>query len=245
VRVRPPTILDDSLTLGRPSPVRRAACAAAAALLAMLLVPVPAVGQGGPDPIPVPAGAAVTRPEQFVGVWAYNAEDSRNIATGRPERGPRGGAAARPLVPRAPVPARGADSGDQRAPVFGPSPEMLRENRDLSRDLLEIAETLTFAVADGSVTITDDLGRALTYPTDNERERYRLGASAFQARVRWEDGRLRRDIEGTFGFRLSETYFLSPDAERLFVIIRVGAAARGRPQAGVDRVYDRTRPEEQ
>jgi hypothetical protein len=121
----------------------------------------------------------------------------------------------------------------------------LRENRDLTRDLLEIAETLEFAVTDDAVTITDDLERSRTYPTDNSRRRYRLGASEFFARVRWEDGRLRRDIEGSFGFRMTETYFLSPDANRLFVIIRVGEAARNRPQAGVDRVYDRISPEDQ
>jgi hypothetical protein len=187
--------------------------------------------------------AAVARPGQFAGLWGYNSEDSRNIATGRPERGPRGSAPPRSIVTRPAPTAEAADAARQSP--FAPSPFTLRENRDLTRDLLEIAETLEFAVTDDAVTITDDLERSRTYPTDNSRRRYRLGASEFFARVRWEDGRLRRDIEGSFGFRMTETYFLSPDANRLFVIIRVGEAARNRPQAGVDRVYDRISPEDQ
>jgi hypothetical protein len=215
----------------------------AAAWLAMTAT-LGVVAQQRPDPIPVPAGVPPARPDQFIGVWDYNSEDSRNIATGRPERGAPGSAPPRPVVPRtAPATREGAD--DARAQPFAPSPQMLRENRDLSRDLLEIAETLTFTVAADAVTIVDDLGRERTYPTDNERQRYRLGASEFSARVRWQEGRLIREIEGTFGFRMTETYFLSPDANRLFLIIRVGEARRGRVQAGVDRVYDRFNPEEQ
>ncbi len=189
-----------------------------------------------------PASAAL--PEQFAGVWTYNSADSRNIATGRPERGPRGAAPPRPIVARPAAPATTDAPDASRQSPFAPSPHMLRENRDLTRDLLEIAETLAFAVSDDTVMITDDLGRERSYPSDNRRQRYRLGASEFFARVRWEDGRLRRDIEGSFGFRMTETYFLNPEASRLFVIIRVGEASRGRPQTGVDRVYDRVSAEE-
>lgn len=205
------------------------------------------LAQEPPDPLPADAASGGTsRPDQFAGQWLYNSEDSRNIATGRPERGPRGSAPPRPVLPRAPAAGRGAGAVDtDRTSPFSPSPAMIRENRDLARDLLEIAETLTFGVSDEVVTITDDLDRARTFPTDNSRERYRLGASEFWARVRWEEGRLRRDIEGSYAFRLTETYLLSADASRLFVIIRVGSPARGRPRSGVDRVYDRIVPEEE
>jgi len=190
------------------------------------------------DPPPVPAGQAAT-PGQFVGVWEYSSVDSVNRATGRPERGPRGTAPPRAPVTRPAPAARGGDGDAPQSSPFALSPQMMRENRDLTRDMLEIAETLTFAVSDESVTITDDLGRSWTYPTDNRRERYRIAASEFFARVRWEEGRLLREIEGRFGFRMTETYFLSPNANRLFVIIRIGDQARGRLQAAVDRVYDR------
>jgi hypothetical protein len=215
----------------------------AAGLLAVAQAPAAVTAQERPDPIPAPAGASASRPEQFAGLWDYNSEDSRNIATDRPERGAPGSAPPRPIVPRAAPASRDGDDIDRASP-FAPSPQMLRENRDLSRDLLEIAETLMFAVSADAVTITDDLGRARTYPTDNQRQRYRLGASEFNARVRWDEGRLLREIDGMFGFRMTETYFLSPDASRLFLIIRVGEPRRGRPQAGVDRVYDRVNPEE-
>jgi hypothetical protein len=213
--------------------------------LAWLPASMPVVSaQQATDQVPPPENTGPMRPERFAGTWAYSSEDSRNIATGRPERGAPGTAPPRPIVPRpAPVARDGAEQ--ERASPFAPSPQMLRENRDLSRDLLEIAETLTFVITPDAVAITDDLGRERTYPTDNRRERYRLGASEFNARVRWDEDRLLREIEGSFGFRMTETYYLSPDASRLFLIIRVGEASRGRPQAGINRVYDRIESEGQ
>jgi hypothetical protein len=209
----------------------------AAGLVFVLVASTAVITQERPGLPPVGVDAPEGSLEDFVGLWEYDSEDSRNVATGQPERGPRGSAAPRPIIPR-PSPARETPS-DERDSPFALSPQMLRENRDLSRDLLEIAETLEFAVTADAVTITDDLGRTLTFPTDNSRERHRLGAVEFHARVRWEEGRLLKAIEGSYGFRMTETYFVSPDAARLFVIIRVGDSSRGRRQVGIDRVYDR------
>jgi hypothetical protein len=50
---------------------------------------------------------------------------------------------------------------------------------------------------------------------------------------------MRKSIEGIYGFRMSETYFLSPDGRRLFVMVRVGQPRRDAPQVGFNRVYDR------
>jgi len=238
---RPLAVIDGRRARGTPLGAT-AVSFCAAALLALL--PPAALAQQRPDPIPAPAGGPAMRPEQFAGTWDYNSEDSRNIATGRPERGAPGSAPPRPIVPRAATATRDGNTNDGRNSPFASSPQLMRENRDLSRDLLEIAEILTFVVTPDAVTITDDLDRERTFPVDNRRRRYRLGASEFSARVRWDAGRLLREIEGTFGFRMTETYFLSPDASRLFVIIRVGEPTRGRAPAGVDRVYDRVNPEE-
>lgn len=181
----------------------------------------------------------VHRHDEFAGVWDYNAEYSINIVTGRPEQNPRGAPPPRAFVaPSSPIdPA--VDGGGPPATPFSPTAQAMREARDMARDLLEVPERLAFEVTDTAVTVTDDLGRSHTFPTDGRRERYRLGASEFSARVRWDGDRLRRDIEGTFGYRMSETYFLSPDASRLFVIVRVGDPGRGRRAPGFDRVYDR------
>ena len=203
-------------------------------------------GQSLPE-VSETAPMSVLRPGQFEGVWDYIPSESVNVATGRPEQSPRNATQRPPVVRRPPPPAAAADADvaasrgreTPRATPFGPTPEMLRENRDMTRDLLEVPETLTIAISDASVTFTDDLDRTRVYPTDGRRERYRIGASEFQARVQWDGNRLRKDIDGAFGFRMSETYFLSPDANRLFVIIRVGEPVRGRPLTGFDRVYDR------
>lgn len=127
----------------------------------------------------------------------------------------------------------------ERVDPLGPTPEMIRANRSASRDLLEVPEGLTIAVSDDSVTFVDDLMRQRTYPTDGRKQRYQLGAARFDARVTWVGARLRKDIEAAYGLKMTETYFLSPDARRLFVIVRVGEPRPGAPVVGANRVYDR------
>jgi hypothetical protein len=197
-------------------------------------------------------------PASFAGVWDYNPEESINIQTGRPEQSPRsatqrggpgvGGTAAGGSGRRGPLTTGIPDaSGERRGGPggtsgIGPTAMMQREMRDLARDLLEVAETLSIAVAPETVTITDDLSRERTYNTDGRKQEHQLGAARFDVRTTWQDGQLRREIEGGFDFKMTETYFLSPDGRRMFVIIRVGEARRDRPQTGFDRVYDRVDP---
>ena len=50
---------------------------------------------------------------------------------------------------------------------------------------------------------------------------------------------LRKEIEGAYGFRMTETYFLSADGSRMFVVVRVGLQKKDSPIVGFDRVYDR------
>ena len=119
---------------------------------------------------------------------------------------------------------------------------MMREQRDMSRDLLEVAEQYTIALAGGAITFSDDLERERIYPLDGKKQKYRLGASDFDARMEWTGTQLRKRIEGSFGFRMTETYFLSPDGRRLFVIVRVGQPGRNRQLSGFNRVYDRIDP---
>lgn len=223
-------------------------------VLVVLIVLMAASGAAAPQDGPPAAdappdgpGALAPAPARFAGLWRYNEAHSIDTATGEPERGARGPAGPRvqPIErPRVMAGAGGLDEVLSDSP-FAPSPRAMREHRDMVRDLMEIAETLEFLVGEDAVTMTDDLGRERTYPTDDRPRAYRLGASEFRARTRWEGNRLHRTIEGTFGFRMTETYFLSPEADRLFIIMRVDAVSRGRPPLGADRVYDRVDPEDQ
>jgi hypothetical protein len=182
-------------------------------------------------------------PADFAGVWMYNAHESIDVATGKPEQGPKGVPArsTRTVAPR-PVPSDGADrmgGPDQgRQSEFGPSPLALRASRDLMRDLLEVAQSLDLKIAPNAVTMTDDIDRSRTYPTDGSRQHYRLGGSEFNARAQWRDSQLRKDIDAAFGFKMTEVYYLSDDGQRLFVILRVAGAPRNAP-IGANRVYDR------
>jgi hypothetical protein len=200
---------------------------------------------------PLGAVAANPTPELFGGVWDYNPEESVNAATGRPEQLPRsatqpsgtgqraGGGTVRLPLPR-PGGGGGAGAwGESPGRAYGPPPQLLRENRDLTRDLLEIPEALTIRVSSDQITFIDDLERSRTYPLDGSRHRYQLAASRFNARMLWEDGQFRKEIDGGLGFKMTETYFLSRDGQRLFVIVRVAKVREDGPVVGADRVYDR------
>lgn len=204
---------------------------------------------------PVAAPAGVPRPDQFVGVWDYNPDESTNAATGKPEQDPKSAtqrslAAARPSAPPPPdntgrgptrsvgSAAGGPETDDPTGAFRGWAAAWVRS---AARDLLEVPERLKIMVSTDAITIADDLDRARTYPTDGKKRKYQLGSAVFEAKASWEGSRLRKDIEAVNQFRMTETYFVSDDGSRLFVIIRLGdpAKAKNAPAVGVNRVYDR------
>jgi len=207
-----------------------------------------AIAAAGQTPVPAPeVEVSQHAPAEFAGLWDYNADESLNAATGKPEQAPRSATQrGRGAPPAARAGGGGRVGGDggfgggqNRAPDIGPTPEMLRASRDLMRDLLEIPESLTITVTPDAISLKDDLDRTRTYPTDGSKHSYRLGGSEYDARVVWKNSQLRKDIDGEYGFKMSEVYFLSKDARRLFVILRVAGTRRGAPPIGADRVYDR------
>jgi len=113
------------------------------------------------------------------------------------------------------------------------------ERRTLLRDLLEVPEKLTIRAAAQSVSITDDLKRERVYETDGKKRKYQLSAATYEATAGWQDSSFRKEIHGTNNFKMTETYVLSEDGKRLFVIIRIGDPKRPETMAGVNRVYDR------
>jgi hypothetical protein len=199
--------------------------------------------------------------DQLAGVWVYNEAESLNAATGRQERSPRSATQRTPVgrgigagtAGRATFtpPPSAADSGRSNvgprvAPglsgQLGPTVAMIQENRSLTRDLLEVPESLTISAEPGQVTFVDDLLRERSYQTTGEKARYQLGAARFNAAAEWNGNQLVKKIDGADGFRMTETYFLSEDGNRLFVIVRVGSDRKGAPIMGVNRVYDRVDP---
>jgi hypothetical protein len=221
------------------------------------------LGQASGAPSPTPQSAASATPsaggkarphEDFAGTWKYNADDSVNAATGRSEtaravndrRGVRSGG----VGPRRGGPGGIGSSGggpggggSSGGGGFGPDPGMslYLEQRDAQRDLMEIALELKLVVTTTAVSVTDDLDRTLTYPTDGKKQKYQLGAAVFDAKTYWDGGQLRNDIEGPLGLKITATYFLSEGGDRLFLILRVGDPVKDAPPVGVNRVYDRVK----
>ncbi len=214
-------------------------------------------GRGAQAP-PAPAAPVVpvpsTRPlAEFAGTWRYNEELSVNATTGRSESaravndrrgvgaGPGagisgGGGAGNRRSGSSGVGGRGGASSG--GPIDGAFSHYIA-SRDTRRDLLEIAPRFRFEISETSVTVTDDLDRALVFPLDGSRRKYQLGAATFDARTSWDAGQLKTDIEGPDGLKMFQTWFLSEDGTRLFLIIRVGEPVPGARPVGVNRVYDR------
>src|SRR5262249_41749692 len=105
----------------------------------------------------------------------------------------------------------------------------------------EVPQTLKIKVSSEAVSLTDDLDRERTYPTSGKKQHYQLGAANYDAKAYWDGHQFYKDIEGIRGFKMHETYFLSEDGKRLFVIIRVGDPSKDKnaPIVGFNRVYDR------
>jgi hypothetical protein len=215
-------------------------------------------GAQQPQDIPTPVAAAeAAGPEAFSGLWDYNDVESVNAATGRPEQVPRSattrtpGSMAPGQVRVRNGPGRGGDpgagyggssSGGFSSRSYRASPGgtayLVRKAEDFLRDLLEVPESYVIEVAPGAVTFTDDLERRRTYPTDNRERDYQLSASKFEARAWWDGPTLTKEVKGGGGYTLTETYFLSDDGDRMFVIVRLKG---NRPNyvAAFNRVYDR------
>lgn len=205
--------------------VRWLMCAAVvSAVFAAALPEVPVArlaGQSG-------ASAAAT-PAMLDGDWIYNRGMSLDLATNRPELGEPG----RTPEATALAPPGSPEVGVTMSSLFA------AERRALFRDLLEVPMRLTLRLTDRGMSITDDLDRERTYPIGDRMTRYQLGAARFEARMQWDGIRLRKEIEGPAGFKMTETYFLGEAGDRLLVVLRVGDPARKELLAGRNRVYDR------
>ena len=213
--------------------------------------PVQTDGRGAQAPA-TPVTVVSSRPlAEFAGAWTYNEELSVNAATGRPESaravnerrgmntGPSGisggGGAGNRRGSGGAARGGGGAPGGPLDGAFG----MFIAQRDTRRDLLEIAPRLRLDVNDRAVTVTDDLDRVLVFPVDASKQKYQHGAATFEARTSWDAGQLKNDIDGPEGLKMSQTWFLSEDGAKLFLIIRVGDTAPGARPVGVNRVYDR------
>lgn len=222
--------------------------AALTAVLVQEAGPGAVVAAGKSEP---PVAARGHSPGDFAGTWEYNEAESINAATGRPEtaravndrRGVGSAPAPAPAVPLPSGPAAAGGPPPSGHAGWGATHDALYNifilQRDTQRDLMEIAPRLRFDITSAGVTITDDLDRVLTFPTDGKKQKYQLGAAIFEAKTYWDGGQLKMDIEGPDGLKITETWFLNEDASRMYLIIRVGEPVKDEPPVGVNRVYNR------
>ena len=106
------------------------------------------------------------------------------------------------------------------------------------RDLLEVAERLSFTVSGQSVTITDDLQRALTFATSGNKEKRQLAATEFNVRTRFSGGALEQQMT-VDELVLTEIYLPSDDGREMLVSINVDKPDFQPPLKSIMRVYTR------
>jgi hypothetical protein len=110
--------------------------------------------------------------------------------------------------------------------------------RSAMRDLLEIAERLSFSASQDSVTITDDLERRLTFATTGNKEKRQLAATEFNARTRFSGGALEQQLS-VDELLLTEIYLPSEDGREMLISINVDKPDFQPPLKSIMRVYSR------
>jgi hypothetical protein len=110
--------------------------------------------------------------------------------------------------------------------------------RSAMRDLLEVAERLEFRVASDSVTITDDLHRALTYATTGTKEKRQLAATEFNARTRFTGGALTQQLT-VDELVISVIYLPSEDGREMLISMAIDKPEFQPPLKSIMRVYTR------
>ena len=106
------------------------------------------------------------------------------------------------------------------------------------RDLLEIAEKLSFRFSEDSVSITDDLNRTLTFATTGAKEKRQLSATEFNARTRFSGGALTQLVTSD-ELTMTEVYLPSEDGSEMLVSITVDKPDFKPPLKDIMRVYTR------
>ena len=107
------------------------------------------------------------------------------------------------------------------------------------RDLLEVAESLSFRVSSDSVTITDDLQRVLTFATSGSKEKRQLAATEFNVRTKFTGNALTQQMT-VDELVMTEIYLPSEDGREMLVSISVEKPDFQPPLKTIMRVYTRT-----
>jgi hypothetical protein len=207
-------------------------------LAAVPLAQQPAPPAAAADP-PVPHAAPVP---SIGGSWKFDATDSKDDERNwrrpvRPEAEPgaarRGGMSSPMVVGDNPGPA--GPVYVRRASVSSREENAMRR---ALRDLLELAETYRIDVGSDRVTMTDDLGRTISYATDGTKETHLVGGTEFEVESAWYHAQLTQTISAG-ALRLSQVFLPGDDGRTLFLEIRVVKPDLKPPVKTVSRVYRR------
>lgn len=95
---------------------------------------------------------------------------------------------------------------------------------DAMRDLLEVPERMTIVRTDSMVIITAGDGRTTRLATDNSRVKDE--STGIERRTRWEGEKLVSDISGAMGGKMTETYAIDSESQRLVVTVQMERAGR-------------------
>ena len=85
----------------------------------------------------------------------------------------------------------------------------------------------------------EDRCRSKTFAANNKKERHQFENRTVETKTRWVDGRLVRETSLGDGMKLTETFSLAREGERLHVGVKFESSHLPRPLT-LERVYDDT-----
>ena len=118
----------------------------------------------------------------------------------------------------------------------GESPETERRRTEALRVITEAPEYLTIVQTESLVIITTGDGRTTRLSPDGKK--IKDDSTGIERKTKWDGNKLVSDITGAWPGKITETYVVDPEHDRLNVTLQMDNS-RG-PNAGVvHRVYDR------
>lgn len=127
------------------------------------------------------------------------------------------------------------------APGFG---QGHREMHGEASNVFQPPDSMTITYQAPELKITDSTGKERKYFTDGRKTEEEVRSRKMTFTSRWEDDSLIVESQGPDGGKISQTYYLSPEGNKLYIKLRMQPMMLDR-SITVVRVYDADRSETQ
>ena len=111
----------------------------------------------------------------------------------------------------------------------------MQRRREALRDIMSAADRMTITRTGSMVIITTGDGRTTRLATDGSKVKDE--STGIERKTHWEREQLVTEISGLQGGKITETYAIDPESQKLEVTVEL-AGSKGRELVARHRVYD-------